>query len=171
MIFYKKSIFDKCIMAWKCETRWHLQTARVHVLSWTPGSRISSYVKQVGLQTNIIKRMVIESAECVWKCSQFDSAAKGHAIQFTLNAEYSSRQNTWKQMILSEPTASLSSHWIKAICWLLNKCIIFYLDSHLLPAPRCAGERSSARPWLILFIPSCCFLSMYTIKVLSNNIH
>lgn len=57
--------------------------------------------------SNIKKCMVIETTKCVWKRSRFDLAAKGHAIQFTLNAEYSSQQNTWKQMILSEPTATL----------------------------------------------------------------
>lgn len=38
--------------------------------------------------------MVIEIAESLWKCSRFDSAAEGQAIQFTLGAEYSSQQNT-----------------------------------------------------------------------------
>lgn len=96
-------------------------------------SRTSIHEERVRLQTPISKKfMVIETTKCVWKCSQFDSAAKGHAIQFTLNAEYCSQQNTWKQMILSDPTATLSPQWIKAICWLLTKCIIFYLDFYLL---------------------------------------
>lgn len=37
-------------------------------------------------------------------------------------------ENTWKQMILSSLETSALTYCIKAICWLLNKCIIFYLD-------------------------------------------
>lgn len=40
--------------------------------------------------------MVIETTKRMWKCSQFDSAAKGRAFQFTLNAEYSSQQKHLK---------------------------------------------------------------------------
>lgn len=57
--------------------------------------------------------IVIETAESLWERSQFDSAAEGHAVQFTLNAEYSSQQNTWKQMILSELAASPLTHCTK----------------------------------------------------------
>lgn len=120
------------------KSRGQKRTYRLHdcmrvCLSRTPALVQVSMRNEWGYRLQYQKKfMVIETTKCVWKCSQFDSAAKGHAIQFTLNAEYSSQQNTWKQMILSDPTATLSPQWIKAICWLLTKCIIFYLDFHLL---------------------------------------
>lgn len=64
------------------------------------------------------------------KCSQFDSAAKkGHPIQFALNGI---RGATGKHLkandLIKASQASPLTHCIKAICWLLNKRIIFYLD-------------------------------------------
>lgn len=64
------------------------------------------------------------------KCSQFDSAAKkGHPIQFALNGI---RGATGKHLkandLIKASQASPLTHCIKAICWLINKRIIFYLD-------------------------------------------
>lgn len=75
--------------------------------------------------------------QSIWFCSK-----KGHPIQFALNAI---RSMTGKHLkandLIKASQASPLTHCIKAICWLLNKRIIFYLDS-------CVCEWVPCRSWI-----------------------
>lgn len=75
--------------------------------------------------------------QSIWFCGK-----KGHPIQFALSAK---RGATGKHLkandLIKASQASPLTHCIKAICWLLNKRIIFYLDF-------CVREWVPCRSWI-----------------------
>ncbi len=75
--------------------------------------------------------------QSIWFCGK-----KGHPIQFALNG---TRGATGKHLkandLIKASQASPLTRCIKAICWLLNKRIIFYLDF-------CVTECVPCRSWI-----------------------
>lgn len=75
--------------------------------------------------------------QSIWFCSK-----KGHPFQFALNAICGVTGKHLKANdLIKASQASPLTHCIKAICWLLNKRIIFYLDF-------CVCERVPFRSWI-----------------------
>lgn len=88
--------------------------------------------------------------QSIWFCGK-----KGHPIQFALNAI---RGATGKRLkandLIKASQASPLTHCIKAICWLLNKRIIFYLDF-------CVRERVPFRSWIQVGACQCSVYASY----------
>lgn len=75
--------------------------------------------------------------QSIWFCSE-----KGHPIQFALNGiRGAAGKHLRANDLIKASQASPLTHSIKAICWLLNKRIIFYLDF-------CVREWVPCRSWI-----------------------